>query len=170
MRSSAGAYVLREAEGDGPELILIGTGSEVSLCLEAADLLADEGVGVRVVSMPSTSRFRQQDQAYRDEVLPPSTPARLSVEAGSTLGWVRWVGDGGEAIGLDHFGASAPAGEIAEHFGLTPHGGGRARQGAAGPMRIACAFDHAGVPLREVVFEALRGDGHESSTSAPTTR
>ncbi len=116
-----GAYVLRDPGGDGePELILIGTGSEVSLCLAAADLLATDGVGVRVVSMPSTSRFAKQDEAYRDQVLPPSLKARISVEAGSTLGWARWVGDGGERIGLDHFGASAPAGELAEHFGLTP--------------------------------------------------
>ena len=114
-----GAYVLSDP-GDAaePELILIGTGSEVSLCLEAAALL--EGIAVRVVSMPSTSRFMQQDDAYRDSVLPPSVKARISVEAGSTLGWVRWVGDEGERIGLDHFGASAPAADIAEHFGLTP--------------------------------------------------
>ena len=79
-----------------PELILIGTGSEVSLCLEAAELLAADGVAVRVVSMPSTSRFTQQDEAYRDSVLPPAVKARISVEAGSTLGWVRWVGDEGE--------------------------------------------------------------------------
>ena len=116
---SRGAYVLSDpAEGD-PELILIGTGSEVSLCVEAAAALSEDGVAVRVVSMPSTSRFKQQDEAYRDEVLPPGVKARISVEAGSTLGWVRWVGDAGECIGLDHFGASAPASEIAEHFGLT---------------------------------------------------
>ena len=115
-----GAYVLRDpSDGRDPELILIGTGSEVSLCLEAAELLAPEGVAARVVSMPSTSRFRRQEESYRDEVLPPSLTARVSVEAGSTLGWVRWVGDEGESVGLDHFGASAPAGELVERFGLT---------------------------------------------------
>ena len=114
-----GAYVLREAEGDDPELILIGTGSEVSLCLEAADELAADGIRVRVVSMPSSPRFRQQDREYRDSVLPPGVKARVSVEAGSTLGWNRWVGDGGISVGLDHFGASAPAAEVAEHFGMT---------------------------------------------------
>jgi transketolase len=113
-----GAYVLSDPDhGAEPELILIGTGSEVSLCIEAAAQL--EGVPTRVVSMPSTSRFKLQDREYRDSVLPPSVRARISVEAGSTLGWVRWVGDEGESVGLDHFGASAPAGEIAEHFGLT---------------------------------------------------
>lgn len=112
-----GAYVYSDPEGD-PELILIGTGSEVSLCLDVAELL--EGVAVRVVSMPSTSRFKQQDQSYRDEVLPPGVKARMSVEFGSTLGWVRWVGDAGEAVGIDHFGASAPFADVAEHFGLTP--------------------------------------------------
>ena len=115
-----GAYVLRDPDEGEPELILIGTGSEVSLCMAAAELLAGEGVAVRVVSMPSTSRFEKQDDAYRDEVLPPAVRARISVEAGSTFGWQRWVGDAGERVGLDHFGASAPAGEIAEHFGLTP--------------------------------------------------
>jgi len=112
-----GAYVYADSDGD-PELILIGTGSEVSLCLAAAELL--EGVAVRVVSMPSTSRFKQQDRAYRDSILPPGVRARMSVEFGSTLGWVRWVGDEGESVGIDHFGASAPFAEIAEHFGLTP--------------------------------------------------
>jgi transketolase len=112
-----GAYVYSDCEGE-PELVLIGTGSEVSLCLEAAELLDD--IAVRVVSMPSTSRFRQQDQAYRDSVLPPAVKARMSVEFGSTLGWVRWVGDAGESVGIDHFGASAPFADVAEHFGLTP--------------------------------------------------
>jgi len=112
-----GAYVYADSEGE-PELILIGTGSEVSLCLDAAELL--DGVAVRVVSMPSTSRFKQQDKAYRDSILPPGVRARMSVEFGSTLGWVRWVGDEGESVGIDHFGASAPFDEITKHFGLTP--------------------------------------------------
>jgi len=112
-----GAYVYADPGGE-PELILIGTGSEVSLCVAVAELLDD--VAVRVVSMPSTSRFKQQERAYRDEVLPPAIEARMSVEFGSTLGWVRWVGDGGEAVGIDHFGASAPFDDVTEHFGLTP--------------------------------------------------
>ena len=114
-----GAYVLRDADGE-PDLILIGTGSEVSLCLDTADLLAADGFAVRVVSMPSTTRFAKQDQAYRDQVLPPAIKARISVEAGATFGWSRWVGDAGCSIGIDHFGASAPASDIYEGFGLTP--------------------------------------------------
>ena len=113
-----GAYVYRDPDGE-PDLILIGTGSEVALCNEAADALEADGVAVRVVSMPSTSRFKVQEQAYRDEVLPPAVGRRISVEAGSTLGWNRWIGDRGEAIGLDHFGASGPGPEIAEKFGFT---------------------------------------------------
>ncbi len=114
-----GGYVLRDADGD-LELILIGTGSEVSLCMDAADLLAGEGVAVRVVSMPSPTRFAEQDEAYRDQVLPRAVKARLSVEAAAPLGWDRFVGDEGEVMGLDHFGASAPGGEVFEHFGFTP--------------------------------------------------
>ncbi len=115
-----GAYIYRNPVAyRDPELILIGTGSEVSLCDAAADLLEAEGVAVRVVSMPSTSRFRAQDLEYRDRVLPPLVKKRLSVEAGSTLGWNRWVGDEGEAFGIDHFGASGPGPELAEKFGFT---------------------------------------------------
>jgi transketolase len=115
-----GAYIYRNPVAyRDPELILIGTGSEVSLCEAAADLLEAEGVAVRVVSMPSTSRFKAQDRDYRDRVLPPLAKKRLSVEAGSTLGWNRWVGDEGEAFGVDHFGASGPGPEVAEEFGFT---------------------------------------------------
>ena len=127
-----GAYVYRESggeEGGDPDLILIGTGSEVSLCLDAADDLLGDGIRVRVVSMPSAMRFKAQDQDYRDSVLPPTVRARVSVEAGSTMGWNRWVGDGGISVGLDHFGASAPAGEVAVHFGMTaPAVAARARE------------------------------------------
>jgi transketolase len=116
-----GAYVYSDSSPDDaePDLILIGTGSEVALCNEAAATLSGEGVGVRVVSMPSTTRFAKQAQEYRDEVLPPAVGARLSVEAGSTMGWYRWVGDRGASIGIDHFGTSAPGPEIAQRFGFT---------------------------------------------------
>jgi len=113
-----GAYVLRDPAGE-PDVILIGTGSEVSLCLDAADLLAADGVAARVVSMPSTTRFEAQEQAYRDGVLPPAVSARVSVEAGVTFGWERWVGDDGSAFGIDHFGASAPAADVFAGFGFT---------------------------------------------------
>jgi transketolase len=116
-----GAYVLRESyKGAEPDLILIGTGSEVHICTAAADLLEADGVATRVVSAPCLDRFAEQDQAYRDEVLPPACTARVSVEAAATLGWDRWVGDAGLAIGLDRFGASAPQKDLYEHFGFTP--------------------------------------------------
>ncbi len=115
-----GAYVLRDAAGGAePRLILIGTGSEVSLCLDAAERLEADGIATRVVSMPCYDRFGEQDEAYRDSVLPPAVRARVSVEAASTLGWERWVGDVGESVGMTGFGASGPAKDLFEHFGFT---------------------------------------------------
>ena len=114
-----GGYVLREASGGTPELIMIGTGSELQLAFAAAGTLEDEGIPSRVVSMPCWELFDLQDQAYRDAVLPPAVRARVSVEIGVPLGWERWVGDEGAIIGLDHYGASAPAGTIFEKFGFT---------------------------------------------------
>ncbi|MFL5777608.1 MAG: transketolase [Chloroflexota bacterium] len=115
-----GGYVLRDP-GDGrtPELILIATGSELQLAMGAADRLEADGIASRVVSLPCSELFEAQDQAYRDEVLPPSIRRRLSVEVGVSLGWERWVGDEGAIIALDHYGASAPAGTIFEQFGFT---------------------------------------------------
>ncbi|HEY8635716.1 MAG TPA: transketolase [Candidatus Limnocylindrales bacterium] len=114
-----GGYILREATGGTPQLIMIGTGSELQLAFAAAEALDGEGIPTRVVSLPCWERFDLQDQAYRDSVLPPAVRARVSVEIGVSLGWERWVGDEGAIIGLDHFGASAPAGTIFEHFGFT---------------------------------------------------
>ncbi len=114
-----GGYVLREARGGRPELILIGTGSELQLALTAAEALERDGIPTRVVSLPCWERFEAQDPSYRDEVLPPDLRRRVSVEAGISLGWERWVGDEGAIVGLDHFGASAPAGTIFERFGFT---------------------------------------------------
>jgi transketolase len=111
--------VLREASGGDPALILMATGSELQLAMAAASTLEDGGIATRVVSMPCWERFDAQDQGYRDEVLPPDVRKRVSVEVGVSLGWERWVGDEGAIIGLDHFGASAPAGTIFEHFGFT---------------------------------------------------
>ncbi len=102
-----------------PTLILIGTGSEVELCYQAAETLTAEGQSVRVVSLPCWELFEQQPQAYRDSVLPPSMKQRVAVEAGSTLGWCRYVGDQGRIIGIDQFGASAPGGICMEKFGFT---------------------------------------------------
>ena len=114
-----GAYILREADAGKPALILIASGSEVSLILEAAETLRGEGVAVRCVSMPSWELFDAQPQSYRDAVLPPDVPARLSVEMGATQGWRRYVGDHGDVLGIDHFGASAPAEELQREFGFT---------------------------------------------------
>ena len=115
-----GAYVLQDApDGAAIDVILIATGSEVHIAAEAAEVLANEGVHARVVSMPSWELFERQEQAYRDQVLPPSVSARVSVEAGVTLGWSRYVGDAGSSIGIDRFGASAPGSENLWQFGFT---------------------------------------------------
>lgn len=115
---ASGAYVRRDTEGT-PDVVLIGTGSELPLCMEAAEVLAGQGVQARVVSMPCVERFLAQDASYRATVLPPGIP-RVSVEAGATLGWERIVGDTGRAFGIDDFGLSAPADQIAEELGFTP--------------------------------------------------
>ena len=116
-----GGYVLREASG-GPgsvKAIMIGTGSELQLAFGAADALEKDGIPTRVVSLPCWELFERQDAAYRESVLPRAVRARVAVEAGVSLGWERWVGDEGAIVGLDHFGASAPAGTIFEKFGFT---------------------------------------------------
>jgi transketolase len=113
-----GAYVLWESADGEPDLILLATGAEVGLALEAARKIADNGTAVRVVSMPCWELFELQPPEYRDEVLPPETKARLAVEPGVRLGWERWVGDRGDGIGLDRFGASAPGTEVLERLGF----------------------------------------------------
>ncbi len=117
-----GAYVLRHSSGepDPPDLILIASGTEVHICANAADLLEADGIATRLVSMPCMENFDAQDAEYRDEVLPPQVRARVSLEAAATFGWDRWVGELGEAIGMESFGASGPAGALYKHFGLTP--------------------------------------------------
>jgi transketolase len=116
-----GAYVLREAsKGPEPDLILISTGSEVSICVEAAERLEADGVATRVVSAPCLDRFAEQEPTYQDSVLPPACRARVSVEAASELGWRQWITGDGEAIGMTSFGASAPQPDLYTHFGFTP--------------------------------------------------
>ena len=112
-----GAYVLAESQGE-LELIIMATGAEVHLALEARRKLQEQGVGCRVVSMPSWELFSSQDQAYQDQVLPPAVSARLSIEAGATMGWERWLGNQGLALGLDRFGASAPGPEALARLGF----------------------------------------------------
>ena len=114
-----GAYVLVDAE-EAPDVILIATGSEVSLALEARDELTADGIGVRVVSMPCSELFDRQPQAYRDEVLPPHIGERVAIEQASALGWARYVGDKGAIVAMNTFGASAPLKELVKKFGFTP--------------------------------------------------
>jgi len=118
--TAQGAYVLADCVSGAPQLILIATGSEVSIALEAHNQLAREGVASRVVSMPCWDLFQAQPQSYKDAVLPPSVKARVSVEAGSPLGWERYVGLEGAIIGLHRFGASAPGEIVMRELGFTP--------------------------------------------------
>ena len=115
-----GAYVLADAQNHKPEVVLIGTGSEVALCMQAYEQLTTAGVPARVVSMPSWELFERQDRAYREEVLPPAVKARVSVEEGSVLGWDRYVGMTGAKIGMHTFGSSAPLKDLLKKFGFTP--------------------------------------------------
>jgi transketolase len=114
-----GAYVLADPEGEEPQAILIASGSEVSLAMQARQALTAEGIHSRVVSMPCWSLFDAQDQAYRDSVLPPGLTRRLAIEAASPLGWHRYAGSEGDVLAIDGFGASAPAKDLAEEFGFT---------------------------------------------------
>jgi transketolase len=114
-----GAYILSEA-GDGPpDVILIGTGSEVQLCAKAQEKLKSRGVKARVVSMPSWDLFEAQDESYRESVLPKKIKKRVTIEAASPIGWHRWAGDEGVVIGVDRFGASAPGQDVFDHLGIT---------------------------------------------------
>jgi transketolase len=115
-----GGYVLAEASGGRPTALLLASGSELAVALEARTALEADGIATRVVSLPSWHLFQRQDAAYRAEVLPPSVTARVSVEAAATLGWERWVGTGGRMVGLDRFGASAPAPVLFRELGFTP--------------------------------------------------
>ena len=115
---SRGGYVLKDCDGT-PDILLLATGSEVELAVNAAEVLAADGVKARVVSMPSTDAFDAQDADYRESVLPAAVTARVAIEAGVTAGWWRYVGTHGQVVGLDRFGESAPANELFEHFGFT---------------------------------------------------
>ena len=114
-----GGYILADAEGGKPDVILIGSGTEVPLCVEAYEKLKAEGVKARVVSLPCWEVFAAQDQSYRDSVLPPSIRARVAVEMASTFGWERYVGLDGKVVGMRSFGASAPLKDLLKHFGFT---------------------------------------------------
>ncbi|PCI21041.1 MAG: transketolase, partial [Piscirickettsiaceae bacterium] len=115
---SKGAYVLKDCDGE-PQVILMGTGSEVELATAAAETLSAEGIKVRVVSMPCTDIFDKQDVAYKESVLPSSVTARAAIEAGTTALWYKYVGLNGAVIGIDRYGESAPAKVLFEYFGIT---------------------------------------------------
>jgi transketolase len=114
-----GAYVLADAPDGKPEVILMGTGSEVSLCVTAYEQLTSAGIKARVVSMPSWDIFEKQGEDYKKQVLPPAVKARVSVEAASTFGWSQYVGPTGRMIGMHSFGASAPIKDVMKKFGFT---------------------------------------------------
>jgi transketolase len=130
-----GGYVLEDAPSGRPDVILIATGSEVEIALDAAATLSNEGVAVRVVALPSWELFEAQDKAYRDRVLPAHVKARVVIEAGSPFGWERYAGDGGIIIGIDRFGASAPASVLYREFGITAENVVRSALGLLGPGR-----------------------------------
>ena len=168
-----GAYVLRDPEGGDPEVILMSSGTDVHIALAAAEAL--EGIRVRVVSVPCLDRFERQDQAYRDQVLPPSVRARVAVEAASPYSWWRWVGDAGEVVGMTTFGASGPYKEVFER--LRDHG--RARRGArahvAGPHprltgRGAAAPRRGAAPSRRRRRGRPRPGSDVESADAPAWR
>src|SRR5262249_43012696 len=115
-----GAYVLADAPDRKPDVILLATGSEVVLCLDAHESLKKEGIKSRVVSMPSWELFDDQPREYRESVLPPTVKARVSVEQASTFGWAKYVGTTGHSIGMRSFGASAPLKDLIKKFGFTP--------------------------------------------------
>jgi transketolase len=115
-----GAYVLADTAGNNPEVILIASGSEVTLAVEAHEKLITEGIRSRVVSMPSWDIFEHQPPAYREQVLPPAVTARIAIEQASTFGWERYVGNTGRVIGMKTFGASAPLKELQRKFGFEP--------------------------------------------------
>ena len=113
-----GAYVLSDDKDF--DIVLIATGSEVNLALESAELLRKDGKKIRVVSMPSREIFERQEKSYRDSILPPSITKRVSIEAATTFGWGKYIGLEGLAIGIDHFGESAPASVLQKKFGFVP--------------------------------------------------
>jgi transketolase len=117
-RLDQGAYVVSDGPGE-PELILMASGSEVSLAEEAAGRLRGEKISVRVVNLPSWELFEKTEKDARDAILPPKVSSRLAVEAGVAMGWERYVGDGGDVMAMSGFGASAPGGVVMEHFGFT---------------------------------------------------
>ena len=160
-----GGYVLAEAEGGDPQVVLIGTGSEVQLALGARDQLQADGVPTRVVSMPCREWFDAQDQSYRDEVLPPAVRARVSVEAGVAQGWRELVGDAGRIVSLEHFGASADFETLFREFGLTADAVAKAaRESIEAARGEAPAAPGTSDPQEPTDDESTLGDAGEGGT------
>ena len=158
-----GAYVLAEAEGGRPEVILIATGSEVQLAVRARETLQAEGIPTRVVSMPCREWFDAQDGSYQEEVLPADVRARVSVEAGIAMGWREVVGDAGRSISIEHFGASADYERLFQEFGITAD----AVAAAARESIAAAQGDPApgqGVPEEPEGEQSTLGDAGEGGT------
>ncbi|MGA8941613.1 MAG: transketolase C-terminal domain-containing protein, partial [Thermoactinomyces sp.] len=114
-----GAYVISDTDKETPDALLLATGSEVSLAIEAQKVLREKGIAVRVVSMPSWDRFEAQPDTYKQEVLPPHVKARVAVEMGSPFGWERYTGESGKILGINTFGASAPGNRVMKEYGFT---------------------------------------------------
>jgi len=117
---SRGAYVLADSESGKPDVLLLATGSEVSMCVSAYEQLKAEGIAARVISVPSWELFERQEQTYKDEIIPPEVVARVAVEKGSMLGWTRYTGLRGHIVGMRTFGASAPLKELQHRYGFMP--------------------------------------------------
>ncbi|HEY2595835.1 MAG TPA: transketolase C-terminal domain-containing protein, partial [Chloroflexota bacterium] len=135
--TARGGYVLAEAEGGTPEVIVIATGSEVQIALAARELLQHDGIGTRVVAMPCVEWFAEQDAGYREQVLPAAVRARVSVEAGIALGWREYVGDAGASVSLEHYGASADYKKLYEEFGITAEHAAAAARDSLARVRAA---------------------------------
>lgn len=134
--AARGGYVLAEAEGGEPQVVIVATGSEVHVAVEAREQLQADGVPTRVVSMPCVEWFEEQDQGYRESVLPPSVKARVAVEAGIGLTWHRFVGDAGRIVSLEHFGASADGKVLFREYGFTAENvAAQARESLAAAQR-----------------------------------
>jgi transketolase len=160
---SRGAYVLREADGGDPEVVLVGTGSEVQLAVEAQRQLAAQGIRARVVSMPCKEWFDEQDPDYRDSVVPPSVKPRVSVEAAVSQGWREVVGDAGRIVSLEHFGASADFATLFKEFGITAEA---VVQAAHASIAAAQALGGSGAPVHS---EAAGGTGPGDDPANPRT-
>jgi transketolase len=160
---SRGAYVLREADGGDPEVVLIGTGSEVQLAVEAQRQLADQGIRARVVSMPCKEWFDEQDAQYRDSVVPPTVKPRVSVEAAVSQGWREVVGDAGRIVSLEHFGASADYATLFKEFGITAEA---VVDAAHASIASAQTLGGSGAPVHS---EAAGGKGPGDDRANPST-